>query len=246
MQPSSDRDAIVGACTDYVESWLDGDPERMASCLHPALAKRTAADPDSGSLDLEEAPFEHMTTTSVAGGPKPYGREIEIEILDTVDGIATVRVLSEPWIDLVHAARFGDRWLIVNDLYEARPRADVAGDPAGAQRALEVYSRSWFDRDVDAIHRAVHPALAERRVVDPASGSLDLDENTFEEMLEIVAEGPGEPVERRWDARILDVTGDVASGKVVITSWDIYPHVARFGDRWMIVNILYRTREDLA
>jgi len=243
MQVPSDRAAIFRACTDYVESWLDGDAERMASCLHPALAKRAAIDPDTGSTELNEAPFEHMTTTSVAGGPKPYGREIDIDILDMVDGIATVRVLSEPWIDLVHLARFGDRWLIVNALYEARPQADHAGDPAGVELALEDYSRSWFDRDGDAIRRSVHPGLAERSVIDAASGSLALEENTFEELLAIVAEGPAEPVDRRWDATVLDVTGDVASGKVAMGSWDVYLHLARFGDRWMTVNILYRTKE---
>jgi hypothetical protein len=239
MQPTLDRDAVVRACTDYVESWLDGDAARMASCLHPALAKRAAVDPNTGDLDLHEAPFEQLTNPD---GPKPFGRRCDIEILDLLDGITTVRVLSEPWIDLVHLARFGGRWLIVNALYEGRPPADSGGDPAGVASALEDYSRSWFDKDVEAARRAVHPALIERKVIDPASGALDLDENTFEELLEMVAQGPDEPVEREWKAEVLDVTG-VASGKVVAAWFDIYLHVARFGDRWFIVNILYRNRE---
>jgi hypothetical protein len=243
MLPSLDREAVAGACTDYVESWLDGDAARMASCLHPILAKRTAVDPDSGALDLHEAPFEAMTNPD---GPEPYGRLCDIEILDILDGIATVRVLSEPWIDLVHLARFGDRWLIVNALYEARPRADAVRDPAGVGTALDDYARSWFGRDVEAARRSVHPALAERKVIDPASGSLDLEENTFEELLEIVADGSDGPLEGRWETSVLDVTGDVASGKVVAADFDIYLHLARFGDRWLIVNILYRNREDAA
>jgi Putative lumazine-binding len=36
----ADRDAILAAAADYIESWLDGDAERMASCLHPKLVKR--------------------------------------------------------------------------------------------------------------------------------------------------------------------------------------------------------------
>ncbi len=78
-------------------------------------------------------------------------------------------------------------------------------------------------------------------MIDPTSGTLDLDENTFEELLEIVAQGPDEPVERVWKAEVLDVSGDIASGKVIAAWFDIYLHLARFADRWMIVNILYRS-----
>jgi hypothetical protein len=243
---TTDREGIVGAATDYVESYLDGDAVRMASCLHPRLAKRRADDHEARTSGLVEAPFEYMTTEAVAGGPKDLGREVDRTILDVVDGIATAKVVSEPFVDMLHLARFGDRWLIVNALWEERPDADGPGDAAAARRALDDYSRSWFDRDVEAVRRAVHPALAERKVLDPASGSLDLDENGFEELIEIVAQGPDEPVERAWDAQVLDVAGDIASGKVVAAWFDIYLHLARFADRWMIVNILYRTREDPA
>ena len=240
----TDRDAIAGAATDYVESYIDGDAERMASCLHPALAKRRADDNQVRTSGLVESPFGMMTTEAVAGGPKDIGREVAVTIFDVVDGIATAKVASEPFVDLLHLARFGDRWLIVNALWEERPAADRPGDAAAVGRTLNDYSRSWFDRDVEAVRRAVHPALAERKVLDTTSGALDLDENTFDELLEIVADGPDEPVGRVWDAEVLDVSGDIASGKVVAAWFDIYLHLARFADRWMIVNILYRSTSE--
>lgn len=238
-----DRDRVIGATTDYVESWLDGDAERMASCLHPSLAKRTVADPDSEALDLQEAPFAAMTTTAVVER-KPFGREFDISTLDLTDGIASVRAVSEPFVDLLHLARFGDRWLIVNALYEDRPRADAPGDAAGVERALDDYAASWFDREPARARRAVHPALAERRVLDPSAGTLDLLETTFEELLEIVAEGPDEPVERRWEAEAFGVHGDIATARVAAAWFDIFLHLARFGDAWMVVNILYRTKDE--
>ena len=123
MEPSEataqrDLDGIVAAASDYVESWLDGDPDRMASCLHPDLAKRARVDPGADSLALEEAPFEHMLEAS--RDAKPYDRSYEVEVLDIFDGIATAKVLSAPFMDYLHLARFGDRWLIVNVLYEER------------------------------------------------------------------------------------------------------------------------------
>ena len=244
MRGSSDRDLIVEAATDYVESWLDGDARRMASCLHPALAKRAVVDHDSGQLDLDESPFENMVGPALEGGPKPYGNEFDIAVLDVAAGIATAKAVSEPFVDLLHLARFGDRWLIVNALYEERPAADTPGDAKAVQRAVDHYASSWFDHDVERARGAEHPSLVERRILDPASGALDLDENTFEELFETVTEGPDEPLEPAWDSRVLDVSGDVASARVTAAWWDIDLHLARFGDRWLIVNILYRTRDE--
>jgi hypothetical protein len=238
-----ERSGIAAAVTDYVESWLDADPARMASCLHPALAKREAEDHDSGSLELEEAPFDDMVGPVLEGGPRPYGRELEITVFDIQGGdIAAVVARSEPFVDLLHLARFGDRWLIVNALYERRPAADGAGDAEAVRRTVDDYASSWLDRDVERCRGAVHPALAERRVRDHATGALDLEENTFDELLEYVAEGPNGSLEPTWDVRVHDVSGDIASASVIVGPWDIDLHLARFGATWLIVNILYRTR----
>ncbi len=238
MGGGSDHDLIVAAATDYVESWLDGDAARMASCLHPALAKRAVVDHDSGDLDLDEDSFTLMTTTAVEGGLKPLGRDLRVGVLDIANGIATAKAVSDPFVDLLHLARFGDRWLIVNALYERRPAADLPGEITVVQQSLDDYASSCFDRDVERARGVLHPGLVDRKVLVPAGDALDLDENTFEELLEVVAAGPEEPLERAWDAWVLDVSGDVASAKVTAAWWDIYPHLARFGRRWMIVNIL--------
>jgi hypothetical protein len=214
----------------------------MASCLHPALAKRAAADPDSGELDLVEAPFGAMTTTAVAGGPKPCARELAVTVFDIADGIATAKVVSEPFVDLLHLARFDDRWLIVNALWEERPRADGWADPLGPRRVLDDYASSWFDRDVERARSVYHPAFVERRDVRAGDG-LDLEEVTMDDVVTEVRRGPPDGTERSWDADVLSVDGDIASGKVAVGPWDLYLHLARFGDRWLVVNILYRTME---
>lgn len=38
---SVDLDAIAQAAIDYIESWLEGDAERMRRCLHPKLVNAT-------------------------------------------------------------------------------------------------------------------------------------------------------------------------------------------------------------
>jgi hypothetical protein len=39
-------EAIEQAARDYYEGWFEGDPERLARCLHPKLAKRNVDQPD--------------------------------------------------------------------------------------------------------------------------------------------------------------------------------------------------------
>ena len=44
--------------------------------------------------------------------------------------------------------------------------------------------------------------------------------------------------------QVPEIDGDVASGRVSLGPWDVHAHVGRFGDRWLIVNILHRAREE--
>ena len=230
------EDLIVVAATDYAEAWIDGDRDRMTACLHPALAKRTLV--GGGSLHLEETPFEVMTGGAV-DAPKQVGRDLDVTVLDHADGIASARVISEPFVDLLELARFGERWLIVNVLYQDRPEADRRTDTSGILRTLDDYASAWFDRNVDRAVRSYHPDFVERRVRDPSSGALDLDEITLDDVIETVSEGTDEPMERRWSSGAFCVHGDIAAGKVSIAWWDVELHLARFGERWLIVNILY-------
>jgi hypothetical protein len=47
-------------------------------------------------------------------------RTCEITILDLVDNVASVKVVSEPFIDYLHLARLEGRWTALNALYEDR------------------------------------------------------------------------------------------------------------------------------
>lgn len=113
---TSAREAIISVATDYIESWLEGDTDRMRGCLHPALAKRRVKEAAEGSLALHEVPFNDMVED--ASYPKDAPRGHRVEVLDISNETASVKVTSARFIDYLHIARFGDRWLIVNALYE--------------------------------------------------------------------------------------------------------------------------------
>ena len=50
--------------------------------------------------------------------------------------------------------------------------------------------------------------------------------------------------EQRKEVRILDIFGNAASVRVDAGTWSI-PHVARWNDRWVIVNVLWELRPQL-
>ena len=127
IEPPSpeDLEAITAVARDYVEGWFDGDEARMRRCLHPELVKRTIyRDPATGDWRLgRPADAEMMVGWTRAGeGRTTVAAERQFEI--TIDAVfrhvATVRVLSSPYMDLLHIAKIGDRWFIVNVLWEVR------------------------------------------------------------------------------------------------------------------------------
>lgn len=119
----ADREAILAGAADYIESWIDGDPGRMARCLHPALAKRSVEqDPNTAAWIVDESPRDQMVEATAAGRGRRLERPYEARLLDAYGGIATVAVFSSAYMDYLHIARFGERWLILNALWQRRPR----------------------------------------------------------------------------------------------------------------------------
>jgi len=127
IEPPSpeDLEAITAVARDYVEGWFDGDEARMRRCLHPELVKRTIYhDPATGDWRLgRPADAEMMVGWTRAGEGKTAvveERAFEIVIESVFRHLASVSVLSSPYMDLLHIAKIGDRWFIVNVLWEVR------------------------------------------------------------------------------------------------------------------------------
>jgi hypothetical protein len=114
---TADLEAVSAVATEYFQSWFSGDGERMRACLHPALAKRTAEQPGTDSLVFHEDPTEQLVRDTASGEGTEFQPEQEVTVLDVFRDMATVMVRSEPFVEYLHLARFGNRWLIVNALY---------------------------------------------------------------------------------------------------------------------------------
>jgi len=125
MPTPEDIRGITETSRDYVEGWFTADEECMRRCLHPDLVKRTIMrNPQQGTWELRRpADAEMMVSFTQEGGGSDAPeteKTFEITILDVFRHIATVKILSHPYMDYLHLARFNDRWLIVNVLWEVR------------------------------------------------------------------------------------------------------------------------------
>ena len=89
----------------------------MRACLHPALAKRTPEQPGSSSLLLHEDPAYRLVLDTASGEGTTFEPRQEVTVVDVFHDVASVVVRSQPFVEYLHLARFGDQWLIVNALY---------------------------------------------------------------------------------------------------------------------------------
>lgn len=118
--------AIKQTALDYIEGWYEGNAERMERALHPELAKRIVrTDPQSGVSRLDQM----SAMTLVQSTRKGYGTKVpkenqqkDVTILDVYENAASAKVVAADWVDYLQMAKFNGRWVIVNVLWELKPK----------------------------------------------------------------------------------------------------------------------------
>ena len=128
-QGGADQQAAIRATAlDYIEGWYEGNAERMERALHPDLAKRIVrTDAKSGRSRLDQMSAMGLVQGVRAGYGKNTPREKQqkdVTILDVYENAASVKVVAADWIDYLHIARFNGRWVIVNVLWELKPKKE--------------------------------------------------------------------------------------------------------------------------
>ena len=127
QSPPADAAAIKQTALDYIEGWYEGNPERMERALHPELAKRIVrTDAKSGQSRLDQMSAMSLVLGTRAGWGKNTPKEKQqkdVTILDVYENAASVKVVATDWIDYLHMAKYNGKWVIVNVLWELKPRA---------------------------------------------------------------------------------------------------------------------------
>lgn len=117
--------AIEAAAYDYVDGQLEGNPARVARSVHPDIAKRAARPAGKGADEVY--PLRRMTRDELLDlthqgalkTPKEQWSR-SVKVLDVTGNSAVARVETPWFVDYFHLGRYGDRWMIINALWEPK------------------------------------------------------------------------------------------------------------------------------
>ena len=125
-QSSADSAGIRGAALDYVEGWYEGNGDRMARALHPELVKRIVVRDTTTGRTMVQGMGASVLVNSTRHG---YGKETpkdrqqkDVTILDIFGNAACAKAVMADWIDYMQLAKVDGRWVIVNVLWERKPK----------------------------------------------------------------------------------------------------------------------------
>jgi hypothetical protein len=126
-QTAVDSSAIRATALDYVEGWYEGNAERMSRAVHPELVKRIVV----SDTATKHSVIETMGATALVNGARHgWGKETpssrrqkDVTILDIFGNAASVKGVMADWIDYLQMAKVDGRWVIVNVLWEYKPKS---------------------------------------------------------------------------------------------------------------------------
>jgi len=124
-QSGADSAAIKQTALDYIQGWYGGDAARMERALHPELAKRIVRTDTSGNYRLDQQSAMTLVQRTRFGGGKQTpaaDQHDDVRILDIYRNAASVRIDASYWVDYLQVAKWRGRWVIVNVLWELKPK----------------------------------------------------------------------------------------------------------------------------
>jgi hypothetical protein len=125
-QTAADSVGIRQTALDYIQGWYTADGPRMERALHPELAKRIVRSDSLGRyrLDSQSAMTLVQGTRAEGGKDTPLAdRHDDVRILDIYHNAASVRIDASYWVDYLQVAKWRGRWVIVNVLWELKPKS---------------------------------------------------------------------------------------------------------------------------
>lgn len=124
---TSDAEQIKQTALDYIEGFYEGDAARMERALHPELAKRIVNTDERGrSIFNHMGAMRLVQLTRVSTEIPKEKQQKDVTVLDIFGNAASAKVVAAGWIDYMHLAKWNGKWVIVNVLWENKPRPAAA------------------------------------------------------------------------------------------------------------------------
>ena len=133
--------------------------------------------------------------------------------------------------------------MLLSTVVTGPARAQAAADSAAIRATALDYAEGWYEGNADRMARALHPELVKRIVVrDTSTGKTMVQGMGASVLVNSTRHGYGKetPKERQQkEVTILDIFGNAASAKAVMTDWVDYLQLGKVDGRWVIVNVLW-------
>lgn len=253
-QDASAREAIKETALNYIDGAHAGSAARMEQAVHPELCKVTLQTiPQTEKTVLRKAGSSRLI--QVVGAQATVlaeeKRHIQVEILDVLQGLAMVRATSAKFWDYLQIADIDGEWKIINVLWINNPNQEKSTHTSADETAIKEtalnYIEGSFSGDAERMEKALHPELNKVIPVKVRqTGKTMLDKMGAALLIEGTRAKMGMvPVdERNIELNILDVKNNIAMVKVLSSRYYDYLQVAKFGDSWKIVNVLWVMNPD--
>ena len=126
--------------------------------------------------------------------------------------------------------------------------AATAPQPNSDERAVRAtvtdYIEGYYSGNVARLEKSLHPHYL-KHTISEYDGNLRMTETTGLQIVQDVRLQPANvPLsERREEITVLDVSGDIASAKLVTSQWVDYITLSRWDGQWKIVSVVLREND---
>lgn len=124
-QPASVGDTvqIKEMAIGYLVALQELKPDLMRKVMHDSLAKRTIGyDRETRSEVPRPTTFDQMVefaeSWNKSGAKFPFNPSNEVVILDVYQRMATVKLISDNWIEYLHLMKLNNEWKIINLVWQ--------------------------------------------------------------------------------------------------------------------------------
>jgi hypothetical protein len=106
------------------------------------------------------------------------------------------------------------------------------------------YAQGWYTGDAARMEKALSPDLA-KRIVMVRDGKSKVENMSAMGLVQGTRAGFGTKTpkdQQQADVTILDVFGNAASVKIVMSGWVDYLHEGKVNGQWVIINVLWELK----
>lgn len=122
----------------------------------------------------------------------------------------------------------------------ARQPQKSSSDADAIRGTVNDYIQAYYTADAARMERSLHPHYL-KHTISGTEDHLRMTEHTGLQMVEDVRDGrPVAEAKRGQQITVLDVSGDIASAKLVTPNWVDYLTLSKWRGEWKIVSVVLR------